>query len=548
MSSQVRSAGFVERRLDQWLEQKKLEVGDLAGGNMSSAAADLGFSVDELQKARQALVARAAESASQGSNATKALALGAGSSVASSGSRIEAGPMGVRFGLAASASFELATVPRRFDELADKLRRDPQALRSLAPSFASLASSLSATIKDKEEKLAPLADRLAGKEEKLNWFQRNVGLFTPRDVRELRGQVGDLQEDVGRAKAFRGGTGLALRLDRGTDADLNPAIASQKLASALAGVPSGSVPDAARKKGVAGLVKAQDQIRNVTDRANLDQRAIDGDLSDFNREVKWHQKWKWVDVIIGGESGRGALLRMGKELDKSSEALVGDLEKISADGEHQTLHHLNELLKLESPKYREMRAMYDKLEPAYRSVTDTLHAASEAQDALESAEYWIDRRNMLKLTEPAMYETVYDRDEKGNTTSRQVESSAHQSWESQYNHANWQAQWESSRAESEVKQVNGGLPRIQESLAALGGPKSYIPPMQEDIGAFWGQFSSFGFWSFDSSNVDQMQNQLRKLEGTLHEIKGRLEPDYNKHKSWVFAELDKRRGELRAEA
>jgi hypothetical protein len=167
---------------------------------------------------------------------------------------------------------------------------------------------------------------------------------------------------------------------------------------------------------------------------------------------------------------------------------------------------------------------------------------------LESAEYWIDRRNMLKMMEPTQYEWVEEKRADGSVDRRQQETSAHQSWESQFNHANWQAQWEASRAESEVKDVNQGLPRLSEALSKLGGPKNFLPQVNEDIGAFWGQFMSLGIWSYDSSNVSQMQNQLRKLEGQVHEIKGRLEPDYTKHRDWVFSEIDKRRGQLRAEA
>ncbi len=448
---------------------------------------------------------------------------------------------------------DLDAVEYRFNKAARKIRKDPAALGQLKGEFRNIIGELDAPIAQNETKLDSLQAQLAKKEAHLGWFEKNIGIFSPDDVRELRGQVDDVQDFIGEAKAYRGGARIALRSGQGDDPDMNPSTWSGRIDSAASKISHSTGPTPERQGAIAGLVKVQDQVSEVTDRAHLEQRAAEGDVQDFSEEVSWHQKWKWLDVIIGGESDRGSLYRTGKDLNSSSEALVGELETVRGRGEQRTVGEINELLKLESPEYLGMRTQYDKLKPAHDGLNEVLGSARDAQSHLRDAEHWIDRRNYLHASEPMHYETVQEprytykdgQQVQNGYDSVTRETMAHKSWQSDYDSAVNMARWATSSAESEVSAVNAQLPGLQRALHELDGGTTPMRLVDDDIGSFWGEMSSFGPWSFDSSQVDQIQGQMRRLENQLNQIKGRVDPEYNSHKSYVDGEISSRRGELR---
>ncbi|MFH1808231.1 MAG: hypothetical protein ABIJ09_05785 [Pseudomonadota bacterium] len=442
----------------------------------------------------------------------------------------------------------------RFNRAARQIHKDPKAISGLAGEFKSIADELTPAIERDQAQLGQLQGELAGKETHLNWFEKNVGIFSPKEVRELRSQVGEVEDRLSTSKAFRSGAHLALRTGQDANPEMNPSTWSGRISSAASKISHSEGATPSREKAVSGLVKEQDKLGRVVDRAHLDKNAVNTDVDNFSQEVAWHQRWKWLDVVIGGESDKGALYRAGKDMNQSAGALVNELEGVRGQGEQRTQDEVSELLKLESPEYLSMRTQYDKLKPAHEGVNDVLRATDDAQGHLDDAEHWISRRNYLRSSEPVEFETVREpryvyrdgqqvQDGYDETTR---ETSAHQSWQSDYDNAVNQARWATSSAEREVIDVNAKLPGLERALRNLEGGSSDLRLVDDEIGGFWGEMSSFGPWSYDSSQVDRIQHQLRRLDGQLNQIKGRVEPEYQRHDRYVSSKITERRGDLRS--
>lgn len=448
----------------------------------------------------------------------------------------------------------LEQIELRFNRAARTIQKDPRAISGLGGEFKSIQDELTPAIDADQGTLDALKGQLADKESHLNWFSRTIGIFSPREVRDLRSQVSTVEDRLSTSKAFRGGARLALRTGQEASPEMNPAGWRGRIDRAASGVPSNDGATAGRARAVGTLVKEQDRLSNVVDRAHLDKNAVATDVADFSKEVAWHQRWKWLDVVIGGESEQGALYRAGKSMNQSATDLVNDLEGVRSHGEQQTQHAVSELLKVESPQYLAMRTQYDKLKPAYDGVNAVLRSTDDAQQHLEEAETWISRRNTLAMSEPTKYETVREpryvtrdgQQVQDGYDEHQEETFAHKSWQSDYDSAVNQARWASSSAEREVSDVNAKLPGVERALRNLEGGSSPLRVLDDDIGTFWGSMSSFGPWSYDSSQVDRIQRQLRQLDGQLNQIKGRIEPDYTRHDRYVTSAIAERRDTLRA--
>jgi hypothetical protein len=556
--SKISKQSFQRLHADKAIDIKKVQQDEVAKGELAEA----GLSVDQLRQADinkdgkidpgEAFTLADRFDTEPGTPETLVAKEGgaptaAGKSLNALGAMLEA-----RIGDAGAPRLEvdLDRVEHSFNRAARKLRKDPAAIHGMKAEFQAIIDELDPVIVHKEGLLAALSTKLAGKEELLNWFERNIGLFSPPEVRELRSEVKQERSYLSEAKAYRGGARIALRTGRGDNPEFDATKWSAGLDAAVNAIPGGGGPD--HERGVAVLVRLQDGLVDVTDRAHLDQQSVEQDVGDLKQEVAWHQRWKWVDVIIGGESDRGALYRTGKSLNKESTEIVKDLDEVQASGEQRTRHQVSELLKLESPEYKEMRDRYDLLKPAHDGLNEVLSSAREAQSYLDDAERWIDRRNFLKMTEPTEYETVREprykyedgqRVQDGYDTVTR-ETQAHKSWQSDYDHAKHQAMWASSSAESEVNDVNRELPGLERALRAVQETGS-LSLVDDDISVFWGEMSGFGVWSYDSSQVDAIQDQLSRLEGQLHQIKGRVDPEFNRHQSYVFAKIAERRDQLR---
>lgn len=543
----IQASSPLTQRLQQWVDNKQLDVGKLSTTELKQARTDLGVSKTELQIARAALLKQsnvATEKA--GANFAKNLDSANPQQVQVGTQSMAATPMGVYLNgqdalTSKGLSVDLEAMEQRFDVLAYKLKKNPAAIKKLRAEFKQIVDELTPFIDTKQGELSATREQLDKKEALLGWFKRNIGMFSPDDVKQLRQQVDGLENSVGESKAYRGGARIGMRSGQQADSEMSPATWNDRISQKQAAISQRQSADPAWAGEVAGLVKAQDQLEETCDQAQLAQRAVADDVKDLKGEVKWHQKWKWLDVVIGGESARGALYRAGKAMNKDAKSLVGELEGVRERGNDAVVDEVNSLLKAESPEYRAKRERYDLLKPAWDNVGEVLEHAKDAQYQLDQSETWIARRDFLRQTEPTEYEWVDKENADGSTTRVQEETWQHKNWETEYSQASSNASWAISSAEDAIHDVNHKLPLAEAALNKMPEHQHHFSEVDDDIRAFW---SALGGFSIEGWNVDKSQGQMHDIEMLFSRIQGNLEPEYNQHERYVTTKISQRRGEL----
>lgn len=444
-----------------------------------------------------------------------------------------------------AAPLDLASAEAKFDTLVEALHDDPSRIGELTSDFAALITGLDPVVDEKKAALDDVSEVVNKKELQLNWFERNIGLFTPDEVATLRDKRDGLREQMTDARAFRGGARIALRTGASADAEQLPDTWSARLDEAAGKIPqSGQGP--ARERPLGELIRLHDDLVAAGDRAELAHATAKADVGDFKDEVAWHQRAGWVDWLFGGKSARGELYRTGHGQEDNLGGVADGFDAVESASYGVINGQVNELLKVESGEYRKMRARYDVLKPAHDSLKSVRGDAAEAQRALRDAEHWISRRDHLRRSEPyKQFEMVQTQNPDGTTSTRQVETDEYKRWKSDVDHAERQASWEISSAESAVHDVNRELPRLEQHLRNAGELNLRLPDVDDDITSFFNTFSRWGAWSYEGSQVDDIQRQMGRLEGRLEMFQDRISPEFHQHRDWVTAKIADRRAELR---
>jgi chromosome segregation ATPase len=437
----------------------------------------------------------------------------------------------------------------RFGEAIEALRTDPGSADALRPQMRELEAESTSLVNELTSELKDAKGKLAKAEKELNWFEDWV--WNPAEVDQMQADVADLSDKLDKAKAMQAGSRLALRMGQDESPEADAGAWKAKLDGAARDIPKGGSTND-RADGVADLIKVNDDVAGASARASLEQKSVAQDVETFYEEgVAWHQSWGWVDTLIGGESAEGALYRAGKELRSDAGEAAQDLDQVEGHGSQLVRGEVSGLLKAESPEYAEKHGRYELLREAWRPLTRTLHDTKEAISSLDQAEQWINTRNMLQAQEPTKYETVTKYDSEGNHagTEQQI-TSRWRNWDNQFENARRQVSFYSRRAESEVSEINGQLPQVKNTLGKLDESTGFIHRVDDDIsnwlGQSWGYSSIFGSWSFDGADVNRMQDELKDLSYKLSEVKGRVQPQYDSHKSFVDGAIRNRTDELRS--
>jgi hypothetical protein len=217
-------------------------------------------------------------------------------------------------------------------------------------------------------------------------------------------------------------------------------------------------------------------------------------------------------------------------------------------GEDRVNDALNGYLKNKDPEYRQMRARYDLLEPAWQNLGRTLEHAQRASSAVDVTEAAILARNAIKMNEPpeTIQVTVTDRDSRGNVTGSHTETQsnpAHSTWAAQVAIAQLAASTAGAVAESRLADVNSDLAALNPSLAALGNPNR-VGRVDDTIYAYFGGLFRLGPWSYDMSQADQIRHQLGSLGREVSRIQGGLEPEHTANHQWVWGKINGERAGL----
>ncbi len=508
-------------------------------------------STDDVSTERAGRGAPAAEEQQPAAAATgPRTTVGAAAAARSESARETAAAMGSVFGggaaaaRAPSASVDLAAMEGRFLALAEKSKARPKGDPEVVREGRQLYSELTPAIDRTERDLAETKATLAQEEAKLGWFRRNLPLIAPKDVDELRDKVEAQEEFLEKARAFRGGASVAARSGKQADASMDAGAWRGRIDRAASDIPRGDRTGDRWPAGVANLGREQEKLKEATDAASLENQAVDKDVKDLSKEVRWHETWKWLDCLTFGESPRGGLYRQAKAMGQDAGSVAKGMSDVQAHGEGRVRSEVTGLLKAERPEFAQKHARYELLKDAHDSLSGTVQTARDARSSLDSAETWIRRRDSLRHSEPTEYEWRERTRADGTTEREQVETYDHRQWEDDLRSATSYADQYRRSAEREVSELNGRLPGLKQSLGRLNEDTGFRGRFDADLADPWGGFLNRGYWSYDSSEVDRMQRQVSELRGRLEGIQSRVAPEYRSHDAYVSGAISARRTEL----
>jgi hypothetical protein len=120
---------------------------------------------------------------------------------------------------------------------------------------------------------------------------------------------------------------------------------------------------------------------------------------------------------------------------------------------------------------------------------------------------------------------------------------AHASWQMQYSAAQAAAAWATSHAEDVVHDLNDAIIPMVEALTRAGYEGEYMQ-VSDQIDWFLGSYISWGFWSYDGSQVDGIQRDITELKQKLAPIHAEVDPDYDVLHDFVWTAIENRTQEL----
>lgn len=432
---------------------------------------------------------------------------------------------------------DLSQIESQFD-MAIKQLQEQGSLDGLQSHFQEIEGQLRPAITQQEEVLAQKQHELSRAEDKLGFFERNLGFLSPEPVQQLRDEIGGIETWLEEAKAYQSGARIGLRTGQGDNPNFDAQALAARFQEALSAVPSRGVGEV-REQALADTIHVQEDIQLASDQARLAQHSNSQDVENLSEEVPWYQRWGWLDKI-GGESARGALYRTGKDQNMSSHEVASSLEQVATRTDGQVDHSVQQLLREESPAFKTaddrltvLNPAYNRLQSVQSHVRDALRDVSDAQSAILL-------RNSLKMQEPM---TRYETDPE---TGMQRETDAYSSWESQYSSAKHNAMYYSERAESELRSLQRDLPSLKSALQNVGEDFSGRGTSTE-ISDFWTlAFDVPSFWgmSYDYHRADNIEDQLYQLSNELSRIDGRLGPEVRNTRSYVSGQTASRRSQL----
>jgi hypothetical protein len=452
-------------------------------------------------------------------------------------------------GAVARRSVDLRDARKRFIELATQLQASPQRLEELKPAFKELIDELDPLVKAKRAVFAEHQTELAQLEADLGWLKSNIGPLTPSRLKDLRERVAGDRDYLADARAIRDGSWIVFGIGR-SQVDLNPEMWTKRVDQTAAAVPGSGADDAARRKSLSALVRAQDGAIDARQRAGVLKHFSKMDIDHLGVEIPWYNRPAWLDWLTLGKSAEADLWRAGNEIDLRAGENLDALEAVVAHGEDLVNGAINAHLKDINPEYVGMRARYDLLKPAHDNLARTLSDAERAKSALTAAEVTITFRNAVQMMEPAatIQVSVTDFDEKGQIRGMHTEiqtNPAHALWQVQSALATAAATAAALVAENRVADVNRDLAVLNSSLAVVGS-KQQVGRVDDSIYAYFGGLFRLGVWSYDLSQASSIATQLDGLSGEASAIKARIEPEYRAHDTYVWAQINGERQALRS--
>lgn len=426
----------------------------------------------------------------------------------------------------------LAELRREFRAYADRQRAgDPAPLRGLAR----ILDALEAPVRHQRRALAAAAAtslRANHEQPRLRRFLLDTPQANAAETEERA-----LRRWLEHASAIVAGTRMLLMThpEAGVDPGSSATLATQ-------------LDDAARLNPsvaaeVQRLVWVQEDVRRATLNARLRSASSARAIADYDdAEVSVFEKHRALDWLFSfGSSTDGWLHRASKQAQGELDASVSEWGDLFARGESNVRAALDGLLTHEAGQgdargrqYVADRNGLAEVKPAFERLVDMLDRTSAADYALSQAEHYITMRNMTPMT---VTETTTDSKGHTRTTTRPNPTYAM--------YAAQAASW-SSTAVERVRDIKDAVRPLQQALED-GAFRSHVSDdLGDSISWFFGMWLNIGFWSYDSSQVDELQRQLGRFEAQLRVVNDEVAPVHHRYRRGVETALRTRREELLA--
>ena len=442
---------------------------------------------------------------------------------------------------------EVKAMRDRFEAFMQRFREDSKAVEEGKLDLLELVEILSPAIEQQEKSLREKDIALMRAFERQSTMRR--WFWDTPEVNGLQAEVKKLKTWLRDAKAIRGGARRLLDIASGDGGRISDREWQGRLQKAENAIRRNS--HEVWVQGIAGYLHAHADLRIARLAAQLDSATARQDASDFENMTSVIHRWKWLDILTFGESDKGWLFRAAGREDQAFRDQIKAVKEVERAGETRAQNLLHALLSAEDPmhpkgnSYTKNYAEYERFKPAYEQLRDTFRTAREAQHALSSARSAITHRNWVAATQPPMMVTRVS-SIGGRTTVSTVINPAYLAWQVRLAAATANAEFWKGRAQSKVNDLNNERPKLQNELQKLGMVDRGGRPIDTDISWWWGAWGAMGFWSFDGSDVADMQQQVGRLVGELRGISDQVTPVYHRYAGRVRDARRARREELEA--
>jgi hypothetical protein len=418
-------------------------------------------------------------------------------------------------GAAVRKDVDLHVAHSEFVDLAKQLHDSPSSIDALRPRFRALIDELDPLVKAKAGILRQHEVELAHLEAE----------FHPKRLSELRAQIQGERDYLVEARAIRDGSWIVFAIGQPHE-DLSPDEWGRKLDALASHAGDSREGDAAWRRGLAALVNAQDGVEHARAQSAVLEQSSKTAVDHLGAEVPWYDAPPWLDAVTFGINPEAALWRQGKQIDLGAAENLAALERVTAHGEDLVNSRINDYLNANNAEYRDARARYDVLKPAFDNLTTLLSDAEGAQSAVATAQAAIEMRNSIGVVEPPQ------------------NSPGHAVWAAEYAGASAAANIAAVLAESRAADVNRDLSTLNPSLAALGTPDR-VGSVDEGIFAYFCGLFRSGLWSYDAAQADDIGTELDHLLADARKIQRNIEPEFHSRDQYVWQHINAERSSLR---
>ncbi len=304
----------------------------------------------------------------------------------------------------------------------------------------------------------------------------------------------------------------------------------QQIKDARAQIPQGT--GAAREDAIRNVIHIYDNTQVGAAKLDQTDQAAHAKMADVRKTVSWDAKaGTAVDLYWFGIPAQNAAYHAGKADLGPLDAQTKNLHQALTTARSDAREEVSNLLIAESGSYAQLHKNYDGVKLRYETAEKLVAQAQDAHSALSSAASTIAMRNMTPQTI-----TVHHSHTEGmGKDAHTVNDPDTQETNPTYTMYATMAISEKATAEEKVRQLNADV----NSAKAILGVDANIKANLIGVLDFIGQ-PSFGWWSFDASDVSSTESEVSRLEGAMQGVANTLKPTLDDLQHQVDVQIDAR--------